>query len=222
MSVEAIIEYTFNNKKLLEEALTHPSKTRLTKQKMFNYQRLEFLGDSVLGLVITEMLYHAFPNESEGSLAKRLAGLVRSETIAIVGKKLGIEPYIIMASSEEQSGGRANASNIEDVCEALIGAIYVDGGLEPAKAFIVEHWHDLLKRQALPPKDAKTALQELVQGQGKPLPEYVVIASSGPSHAPEFTIELRVLGAEPQSATGNSKRAAEQKVAQVMLEKLGG
>lgn len=221
MSIEAIIEYTFSNKKLLEEALTHPSKTRLTKLKSFNYQRLEFLGDAVLGLVITEMLYDAFPSESEGSLAKRLAGLVRSETIAIVGKKLGIEPFIIMASSEEQSGGRANTSNIEDVCEALIGAIYVDGGLGPAQEFIVTHWGPLLRGQALPPKDAKTALQELVQGQGKKLPEYVVTAETGPSHAPEFTIEVRVEKIEPVSATGNSKRAAEQKAAQLMLEKLG-
>lgn len=219
MSVESVIGYTFSNKKLLEEALTHPSKTRLTKQKSFNYQRLEFLGDAVLGLVITEMLYEAFPNESEGSLAKRLAGLVRSESIAIVGKKLGIEPFIIMASSEEMSGGRSNASNIEDVCEALIGAIYVDGGFDPAKDFIIKHWKELLKNQTLPPKDAKTALQELVQGQGKKLPEYIVVAETGPSHAPEFTIEVRINGATVQ-ATGNSKRAAEQKAAQLMLEKL--
>jgi ribonuclease-3 len=220
MELESILGYTFKKTVLLEEALTHPSKNKTLQKRPFSYQRLEFLGDAVLGLVIAEMLYEAFPTENEGNLAKRLAGLVRSETLALVGKKLGIEQFIYMANSEEQSGGRTNQSNIEDVCESLIGAMYLDGGLEPARSFIRTHWAELLEAQPLPPKDAKTALQEWAQGRGKPLPEYKVVSEIGPSHAPEFTIEVHVQGLEPMSATGNSKRAAEQKAAQAMLEKL--
>ncbi len=220
MSIEALLGYRFIKPQLREEALTHPSRNKTLQKRPFNYQRLEFLGDAVLGLVIAQMLYETFPTENEGSLAKRLAGLVRSETLAKVGEKLSLGQYIQMASSEEMSGGRTNQSNIEDVCEALIGAMYLDGGLEPASAFIRAHWSELIDSQALPPKDAKTALQEWAQGKGKPLPEYVVIKSEGPSHAPEFTIEVRVQGVESVQASGTSKRAAEQKAAQAMLETL--
>lgn len=220
MDIETVLGYQFENKKLLQEALTHPSKSTARHNRTFNYQRLEFLGDSVLGMVIAEMLYTAFPNENEGSLAKRLAALVRSESIAVVGKKLGIERFIHMTPSEEQSGGRSNQSNIEDVCEALIGAIYLDGGIIPAKEFVQTYWSDMLIAQSAPPKDAKTALQEWVQAKGLPLPHYVVVQEQGPSHAPEFTIEVRVQGVDPVSATGSSKRAAEQKAAQAMLTKV--
>lgn len=220
MPVEELLGYRFKNRLLLEEALTHPSRTRQVQNAAFNYQRLEFVGDAVLGLVVAHMLFEAFPDESEGHLAKRHAALVRSEAIAQVGQGLGISRHIIMASSEEVSGGRSNLSNIEDVCEALIGAIYLDGGFDPASMFVRMHWSPLVSAQGLPPRDAKTSLQEWAQGQGKKLPVYTVVHTEGPSHAPLFTIEVSVEGLAPVTASGASKRAAEQKAAQMLMETL--
>jgi ribonuclease-3 len=220
VTIEDILGYHFEHKRLLEEALTHPSRVPAGRKRIFNYQRLEFLGDAVLGLVIAEMLFARFPDEMEGDLARRHAALVRSEAIAKVGLALGIGEHIIMAMGEEQGGGRLNQSNIEDVTEALIGAMYLDGGLQPARGFILQHWTPLAESSALPPRDAKTALQEWAQARGLPLPVYAVTHEEGPSHAPIFTIEASVQGHEGATASGPSKRQAEQKAAQMLLERL--
>jgi ribonuclease-3 len=183
-----------------------------------NNQRLEFLGDRVLGLVVAEMLYAAFPEAREGDLAKRHAALVCGETLAGVAEKIGLGEEMILSDSELGTGGRGNVSNLEDACEALIGALYVDGGLEPARQFITTHWQSLLREMITPPKDPKTALQEWAQGQGLGLPEYHEVARTGPAHAPEFLIEVTVEGYPPASGRAASKRAAEQAAAKALLE----
>jgi len=219
-TLEDILGYSFKESAWLEEALTHPSMGKLQKGLPFNYQRLEFLGDRVLGLIAAEILFELYPNENEGSLAKRHAALTRSETLAEVLQSLDIAPFIIMAQSEETTGGRSSRSNLEDVAEALIGAIYMDGGLRAAEKFIRKHWTNIATSQVEAPKDAKTTLQEWAQARGLPLPVYKVIATDGPSHAPIFTIEVELKNQKPEQASGASKRIAEQAAAQLMLEKL--
>lgn len=221
MSIEDIIGYDFRNKRLLLEALTHPGCAEVHNNLPFNYQRLEFLGDSVLGVVIAELLFAMYPNEDEGSLAKRQAALVRSESLAGVARGLGIAGYIRMSPGGRGSEGkRDNNSNLEDVCEALIGAIYLDGGFEVAKTFILKHWESLARSMGAPPKDAKTSLQEWAQGRGLKLPVYTVLDISGSSHAPQFTIEVAVESSGRAVATAAAKRQAEQLAAKSLLERL--
>ena len=215
MSIEDIIGYTFQKKHLLHEALTHPSCAENNKGIPYNYQRLEFLGDSVLGLVIAELLFRLYPDEAEGSLAKRHAALVRSESLAHVAQLLGLEPHIRRVATE-----RSTVSNLEDVCEALMGAIYLDGGFEAARKFILTHWEPLARGISEPPKDAKTTLQEWAQRKGLKLPVYTVVETVGPAHAPEFTIEVSVESGETANAKAASKRQAEQLAAKDLLDKL--
>ncbi len=205
----------FANSELYDLAMTHRSLGAET-----NNQRLEFLGDRVLGLVVAEMIYQTFPDAREGDMAKRHAALVCGETLAQVARKIGLGQAILLADSEEAGGGRDNVSNLEDVCEALIGAFYLDGGLEKAADFIRMHWTPLLTQMTTPPKDAKTALQEWAQGRGLSLPVYTETKRDGPDHAPIFTIEVVV--EKHGSAVGRaaSKRAAEQEAAQALLERL--
>ena len=183
-----------------------------------NNQRMEFLGDRVLGLVVADMLCAAFPDAREGDLAKRHAALVCGETLADVAARIGLGEEMILADSELGSGGRENVSNLEDACEALIGALYMDRGLEAAREFIVVHWTPLMEQASTPPKDAKTALQEWAQGQGLPLPLYSEVERVGPDHAPEFTIQVQVEGYALAIGKALSKRAAEQVAAKALLE----
>jgi len=219
VSVEQIVGYTFRNKRVLEEALTHPSCAETRGNLPFSYQRLEFLGDAVLGLVVAELLYALYPGENEGSLAKRHAALVRSEALADVARRLELGPHIRM-NTGAQDGGRDLSSNLEDVCEALIGAMYLDGGFDIARNFVFRHWEPMARAISEPPKDAKTALQEWAQGRGLPLPEYRVTETIGPAHAPEFTIAVSVEGGKPAVAKAASKRQAEQLAAKALLEQL--
>lgn len=214
MTLETTIGYVFRQKNLLEDALSHPSLGRRA-----NNQRLEFLGDAVLGLVVARMLYEMFQQETEGDLARRHAALVRGETLAQVAREAGLGKALKMAASEESSGGRDSASNLEDACEALIGAIYLDGGLEAAEAFILPRWKPLAQATPAPPKDAKTALQEWAQARGLPVPTYTVVETIGPAHAPIFTIEVSVDG-KRASASANSKKQAEQLAAGMLMEEL--
>ena len=220
MSIEDIIEHRFKNNNLLLEALTHPGKAQTHKNSPFNYQRLEFLGDSVLGLVIAELLFKLYPKESEGNLAKRHAALVRSETIAKIAREIGLGEYIRMADNEQYSDKRETDSNLEDVCEALIGALFLDAGFERAKSFVIKYWEKYAKSMNEVPRDAKTSLQEWAQGRGFKLPIYTVISTTGPSHAPEFTIEVEVENSGKATATASSKRQAEQLAAKELLDKL--
>lgn len=209
------IGYIFSNQNLLRLALSHPS----LNQKE-NNQRLEFLGDGVLGMVVAKMVYELFPNDSEGELARRQSSLVRSETLAELAKKIALGDALIMATSEDAGGGRSSCSNLEDALEALVGAIYLDGGLPAAEEFINKYWIEVAQSSKAAAKDAKTSLQEWAQGRGLPLPQYVLINKTGAAHAPVFTIEARVEGCYPASAQASSKRAAEQEAAALLLKSL--
>ncbi len=210
-ALQTRIGYSFKDEALLHLALTHPS---LAKEQ--SNQRLEFLGDSVLGAVVAHLLYELFPNEQEGELARRLAALVRGATLTAIARDIGLAEHLRLASGE----ARDNASNLEDALEALIGAIYLDGGFEAAKAFIEPRWKDLAEKNITAPKDAKTALQEWAQGRGLPIPTYTLVETTGPAHAPEFTVEVSVEDQESTRASAGGKRAAEQLAAGILLERL--
>lgn len=213
--------YQFKENQLLEEALTHPS-CNIKKEdgSPFSYQRLEFLGDAVLGAVISQLLVEHFPSEVEGDLARRKAVLVAKNAVAEVVRKLELHQHIRFSAIEEQSGGCDNISVQEDVGEAIIGAIFVDGGFEAARAFIQTHWLDKLKSLEKAPIDAKTALQEWAQARALGLPKYRLVAQEGPAHAPIFTVEVGIEGQSVERAEANSKRKAEQAAATKMLERI--
>lgn len=204
---------SFCNPRLYDLAMTHRG-----VHAECNNQRMEFLGDRVLGLVVADMLCAAFPDDREGDLAKRHAALVCGDTLAEIARDIGLGDEMILAESEIGTGGRENISNLEDACEALIGALYIDQGLEAARAFIITHWTPLMEQATTPPKDAKTALQEWAQAQSLPLPDYHEVDRDGPAHAPEFTIEVWVEGYPPAQAKAFSKRSAEQLAAKALLE----
>lgn len=213
-ALEDLLGHRFGDRSLMLRALTHGSHANAAKG---TYERLEFLGDRVLGLVIAEVLWRRFPKEDEGLLSRRLVDLVRKETLAQIGLELGIDRFIRVSRAEESNGGRKNPSLVCDVVEALIAALYVDGGLAAATAFIDRHWRPFVDQERKPPRDAKTALQEWAQSQGKPLPVYSEIERSGPSHSPEFVMQAQVLGLPPSRGSGNSKRRAEQAAAKALL-----
>jgi len=204
--------YTFRDESLLREALTHPS-----LEGVNNYQRLEFVGDRVLGLVIAEWLYEKYPHEPEGGLASRHTNLVRRETCAEAAENIGLGDYIIMAKSAEDSGGRSRITILADICEAVIGAIYLEGGAEPARKLIRTYWRDFLKDANIAERDAKTRLQEWAQSRRIATPTYVTLNRKGPAHEPLFTIAVRMNGFEQQTGQGRSKREAEQAAAAKML-----
>ncbi len=217
--LSSILGHDFARPALLAEALTHPSaKTHpSTKTGGRGYQRLEFLGDRVLGLVVADMLLAAFPAEDEGALAKRLAALVRREALAKVAQGIDLGRYLTLSKGEDEIGGRSNPALLADAMEAAIGALYLDGGLAAAEAFVRRHWTAMMETALKPPEDAKTRLQEWAQGAARPLPEYATVSVEGPPHAPTFAVEARVEGYPAATATGSSKRAAEQAAATVLL-----
>lgn len=212
-----IIGYEFSDRALARTALTHRSAAGRVAP---TYERLEFLGDRVLALVVADMLYDEFPREEEGALAKRLVALVRRETLSEVAAGLGIGRLIRLSRGEEEAGGRENPAILADVCESLIGAIYRDGGMAPARAFIERHWTGRMEGTPEPPKDAKTSLQEWAQGRGFALPAYRQVSRSGPDHAPQFTIQVTVGDFPPERGSGPTKRIAEQIAAEKLLERL--
>jgi len=212
--------HSFEKPALLERALTHASLTGADVDRLSSYERMEFLGDRVLGLVIAEMLLRRFPEEPEGDIAKRHTALVRQESLVRVAEMFDLGKHILMSSGEEITGGRQNPSILADVCEAIIAALYVDGGLEVARDFIETHWREMLEETPEPPKDAKTALQEWAQGIGLPLPDYTETGRDGPDHEPEFTVSVTLEGYPPVEAKGSSKRAAEQAAADKFLSQL--
>jgi ribonuclease-3 len=185
------------------------------------YERLEFLGDRVLGLVIANWLLEHFRAERVGALARRLASLVRWETLSDVAATLQLGRYLRLSTGEAESGGRNNGAILADSCEAVIGALYLDGGLPVAEKFIRSRWADLIDRTASPPQDVKTALQEWAQGRGKPLPVYETLGQTGPDHSPKFEVRVHLEGHESVTAEGASKRAAEKAAASAMLRRVG-
>jgi ribonuclease-3 len=213
------LHYQFSNTALLGEALTHSS--NVSKTAKATYERLEFLGDRVLGLAIAEALFEAFPDADEGSLAPRLTSLVRAETCAAVASDLQLGDDIILGESEIQTGGRSKPAILADVCEAIIGAIFLDGGYIPARNFVFRHWQSYLEKSPQHVRDAKTLLQEWAQAQSYALPSYEQIERSGPDHAPHFVISVHVAKFPPAQGEGASKRQAEQEAAQAFLKREG-
>jgi len=202
---------------LLTRALTHASASADVSN-----ERLEFFGDRVLGLVIAEKLFELYPNDSEGALALKLNALVRQETCALAAEAAGLSDHLILANSEEGSGGRKKAVILAGACEAVIAALYFDGGMDIARAFILRYWADALATLNDDMRDPKTVLQEWAQSRkGSGGPAYRLVKREGPDHAPRFEIEVRVKGEEPALGEGGSKREAEQAAAKALLERMG-
>ena len=214
-ALQNVIGYQFNDAHWLERAMTHSSTA-----EDYNYERLEFLGDRVLGLVIAHALFENFPKEREGGLAKRHAALVQGRTLAVIAAMNKLGDYIILSDAERRAGGAENENILSDILESLIGAIFIDGGYNPARDFILRFWGDNIETLTDAPMDPKTELQEWVQAKGHPLPTYEVVDKQGPDHAPEFTIELKFTGHAPLRAEGPSRRQAEITAARRMLAKL--
>lgn len=210
------VGHQFSDVDLLREALTHPS-----TDGPQNYQRLEFLGDRVLALVIADRLYERYPVIDEGALAQRLNRLVRRETLADVARGLALGPLLILSRSEREQGGGEKDGILADSCEALIAALYLDGGIECARRFIHRYWDPRLDAAASALKDPKSALQEWVQGRGRPAPEYEIIAQTGPSHRPHFNVRVRVRGLSSAEGEGGNRQTAEKMAASMMLAELG-
>lgn len=176
----------------------------------------------MLNLVVAQHLLKRYPDEKVGQLARRHAALVREEALADVARRAGIIEFIRLSAGEELSGGRNNPAIMADCCEAVIAALYLDGGFKPAERFIAKFWAQLLNQTPRPPKDPKTALQEWAQSRGLPLPTYSTVGQSGPDHDPTFTVRVQVKGYPPTTATGRSKRLAEQIAAQVLVAMIAG
>lgn len=213
----ARLGHDFTRPELLHRALTHPSMSSPSRP---DNQRLEFLGDRVLGLVMAEALLHADKAASEGQLAPRFNALVRKEACADVARALDLGAALRLGRSEMLSGGRRKEAILGDAMEAVIAAVYLDAGFEAARAVILCHWQERLRHVDSDARDAKTQLQEWVQARGLALPEYVETARSGPDHAPLFTIEARLQTGESAAATAGSKRVAEQQAASALLARL--
>ncbi|KCZ47855.1 MULTISPECIES: ribonuclease III [unclassified Hyphomonas] len=216
------VGYKFKDPKLLVRALTHPSAVGGGDPVRESNQRLEFLGDRVLNLVIAERLMERRKMESEGELAPRLNRLVKKGACADAMRHLELQEFILLSDGEEAAGGRSRESTLGDACEAVIGAIFKDGGLSPARKFIEKAWAPQFASAPAETKDPKTLLQEWAQGQGLPLPDYDVLSRSGPDHEPIYEIEAKVEGRGSAVATGPSKREAERSAAALLLQSLAG
>ncbi len=212
--------HRFARPELLVRALTHPSAAKHRGARDDSYERLEFLGDRVLGLIVADLLLARFPGEAEGALAVRHAELVRRETLAEVAGELGLESHLRLAKGEEAAGERQNPALLANACEAVIGALYLDGGLGVARGLIESFWTARLESASEPPQDAKTGLQEWVQKRGLALPYYREVGRKGPAHEPYFTIEASIAGHEPAQGEGRSKRLAEQAAAERLLARV--
>ncbi len=207
------IGYSFKDKALLRHALTHASSQR----KHDDYERLEFLGDRVLGLVIAEYLFRTYPRQREGQMSSRHSQLVRGEICAEAGKTLALTDFIIVGQSGRNKGLIVNTTIMGDVVEALIAAIYLDGGIDAARQFILYNWQIFLASRATIEKDAKTFLQEWALGGGLPIPAYSVVSREGPEHAPNFVVAVQIAGRESTQGKGKNKRVAEQDAAAKFL-----
>ena len=216
------IGHVFARPALLVEALTHPSAVAPARGRgrrramQRHYERLEFLGDRVLGLVIADLLWRRFENEPEGPMTRRMADLVRRETVARVALDVGLDRHLVVSPAEAAAGAAKNPSILSDVCEAVIAAIYLDGGMEAASAFVRCWWEKLIDEKA-PPRDPKTQLQEWAQARGLGLPVYRLVSTEGPDHAPRFTVAASVAQSDEASATASSKRVAEAEAAAALL-----
>jgi ribonuclease-3 len=218
--LEARVGYVFKNRALLKRALTHASVRQSSVQRR-NNERLEFLGDRVLGLAVAELLSELYPNASEGTLARLYNRLVRGGTCAEIAREFNLGAFLVLSESEAGSGGREKATILADACEALLGAIFLEAGYEKAREIVRSHWVPRLDGSPAAIVDAKSALQEWAQGQGLELPAYIEVERQGPDHAPHFTAEVRIKGKKPARGEGANKRTAEQAAASAMLTREG-
>lgn len=221
-SAETILGHRFARPDLLREALTHRSASTVGGRRtpaMASNERLEFIGDRVLGLLVAEWLAERFPGEQEGALGRRLALLVSQPVLAEIAEAEGLSAMLNVSAGETKAGVRKLATVLADATEAMIGALYLDGGIVVARAFVRRAFLGAMEGQKRPPKDAKTALQEWAQRRGFPLPTYVVVTRDGPPHAPNFVISVTVAEQTAQGGAG-TKRAAEMMAAVVLLGKL--
>jgi ribonuclease-3 len=225
---DAILGHDFARPELLREALTHRSAVAGRAQARGrtarstgagSNERLEFIGDRVLGLLIAEWLAERFPHEQEGQLGPRLAHLVSQPVLAAIAERLGLPAALSVAPGESRAGVRKLATVLADGMEALIGALYLDGGLEPARRFVRRAWEEPMSALAEPPKDPKTALQEWLLARGMQLPHYALLSREGPAHDPMFVIGVSAAGQQGSGRAG-SKRAAERLAAEDLLGKL--
>jgi ribonuclease-3 len=218
---ETILGHVFQRPDLLKEALTHRSAAQGKGKggSRASNERLEFIGDRVLGLTMAEWLAERFPREQEGELGRRLAYLVSQPVLATVAEEVGLAAALSVSPGEAKAGVAKRATVLADALEAALGALYMDGGLPVARDFVRRAWNEAMVVQAEPPKDAKTALQEWAQKRGHELPAYAITGRSGPPHAPAFTVTVKV-GAVDASGTGGNRRAAEQAAAEALLHRL--
>lgn len=216
--LEKVLQHSFRTPDLVIEAITHPSAGSPARP---DNQRLEFLGDRVFGLVIAEALLTAYPDETEGTMAPRLNALVRRETLAEVATEIGLGQFLQLGRSENTSGGRRKSAILADAMEAIIAALYLDGGMEVARRFILGHWMTRIEAPATAPMDAKTKLQEWAQGKGMAPPSYEIKLRTGPDHAPSFTIEARLETGVFAAGNAGSRKKAEQIAAAGLLAQIG-
>jgi ribonuclease-3 len=218
--LEAAIGHSFADQALLDHALTHIS--ALTgPRRIDSYQRLEFLGDRVLGLAMSDLLYRLYPDDEEGVLSRRLSELVRKETCAAVAAEWDVGPHLKLGGGEVQSGGRRRLTILGDACEAVIGAVYLDAGFEVARAVVERGWAVRLAASAETASDAKTALQEWAQAKALRAPTYRLVTRSGPDHSPRFTVAVDVESHQAAEGEGRSKRLAEQAAATAFMMREG-
>jgi ribonuclease-3 len=218
--IEQRIGHTFADPALLSTAFTHVSALK-SARRADSYQRLEFLGDHVLGLIVSDMLYRAFPKADEGELSKRLADLVRREACADVAKSLGLDEAIKLGSVGAGAGARLRNSVLGDICEAVIGAVFLDGGYAASSQFVERNWTERMRKPVRPLRDPKTILQEWAQGKGLPTPVYREVERTGPHHDPQFRVAVELPGLTPAEGVGGSKRAAEKLAATALLKREG-
>lgn len=216
--LEVVLGHRFTDQTLLATALTHMS---AEDSRLASYQRLEFLGDRVLGLSIADLLFRQFPQSEEGNLSRRLADLVRKETCAEVAEGWNLGQFMRLGEGEILGGARKNKAILADACEAIIGAVFIDGGYEAARALIERAFGERMLKPIRPLRDAKTALQEWAQGKGYPTPTYSERGRSGPDHAPVFVVAAKITGLADAEARGPSKRLAEQAAAETFLKREG-
>jgi ribonuclease III len=223
-TLQAAAGYRFRDRGLLEHAMTHTSRANEDASGgVMDNESLEFLGDAVLGFVVADLLFREFPEYDEGEKSKMKAILVSTATLARVAERLRLGDHLLLGRGEEKTGGRRKQALLADGCEALIAALYLDGGIEQARAFIVRElgsFVEQLRRDGVSAQDYKSALQELVQGRNRPLPEYRVVGAVGPDHQKLFDVEVLVAGEPLARATGPSKKEAEQEAARLALSRL--
>ncbi len=217
--LEGRLGHAFGDRTLLVRALTHSSAVA-GRSRAESYQRLEFLGDRVLGLAVAEMLMRAFPKASEGDLSRRLAGLVRAESCAAVARAMQLEAVIAFGPASRK-GARLTSAILADACEAVIGAVFADAGYAAAAAVVKTFWSARMLAPEQVLRDPKTTLQEWAQGQGLPTPSYSEIERTGPHHDPKFRVLVELPARPPAEGSGRSKRAAEQAAAAAMLAREG-